>query len=163
MEYTLNKTQTYLAFKVGNELFAMQIENVIVVLRKQEITSVPKTTDYIAGIIQFRGEIISIVSAKMKLNVPDGEKSEKPVIIVVEFENNNKRSKMGILGDKVIGVLNIPENEIKPVMEFGNYYNPEFLKGAFKYREKLFTILNVETIFSQEEISIINEIKNQQI
>ena len=159
MTYINNKIQTYLAFKVGNEFFAMYIKNVIVVLRKNGLTSVPKTADYIVGILQFRGEIISVVSAKKKLNVPTGEEFKQQVVIVVEFEKNNTVSKLGIMADKVLGVMNIPESEIKPVMEFGNYYNPEFLKGAFKHKENIITILDVEKIFSEEEIMIINEEK----
>ena len=157
MTYINNKIQTYLAFKVGNEFFAMHIRNVIVVLRKHGLTSVPKTADYIVGILQFRGEIISVVSAKKKLNVPTGEEFKQQVVIVVEFEKNNTLSKLGILSDKVLGVMNIPESDIKPVLEFGNYYNPEFLKGAFKHKENIITILDVEKIFSEEEIMIINE------
>ena len=157
MTYINNKIQTYLAFKVGNEFFAMHIRNVIVVLRKHGLTSVPKTADYIVGILQFRGEIISVVSAKKKLNVPTGEEFKQQVVIVVEFEKNNTVSRLGIMADKVLGVINIPESEIKPVMEFGNYYNPEFLKGAFKNKENIITILDVEKIFSEEEIIIINE------
>lgn len=157
MTYINNKIQTYLAFKVGNEFFAIYIKNVIVVLRKNGLTSVPKTADYIVGILQFRGEIISVVSAKKKLNIPEGEEFKRQVVIVVEFEKNNTVSKLGILADKVLGVMNISESEIKPVLEFGNYYNPEFLKGAFKHKENIITILNVEKIFSEEEIMIINE------
>ena len=157
MTYINNKIQTYLAFKVGNEFFAIYIKNVIVVLRKNGVTSVPKTADYIVGILQFRGEIISVVSAKKKLNIPEGEEFKRQVVIVVEFEKNNTVSKLGILADKVLGVMNISESEIKPVLEFGNYYNPEFLKGAFKHKENIITILDVEKIFSEEEIIIINE------
>ena len=157
MTYINNKIQSYLAFKVGNEFFAIYIKNVIVVLRKNGVTSVPKTADYIVGILQFRGEIISVVSAKKKLNIPEGEEFKRQVVIVVEFEKNNTVSKLGILADKVLGVMNISESEIKPVLEFGNYYNPEFLKGAFKHKENIITILNVEKIFSEEEIMIINE------
>lgn len=157
MEYLSNKINTFLGFNIGKEFFAIRAENVIEVLRKQGITSVPKTAEYIEGILHFRGDIISVVSAKKKLNVPNGEKYEKPVVIVIEFENAEKISKMGLSADKVIGVLNISENEIKPVMEFGNYYNPEFLKGAFNYKEKIVTILDLEKIFTQEEIEVIKD------
>lgn len=161
MTYSNYKIQTYLAFKVGREHFAISIKNVLVVLRQHGITPIPKTADYIVGILQFRGDIISVVSTKIKLNVPEGDKSTKPVVIVIEFEGVEKLSKLGILADNVIGVINIPVDEIKPVMEFGNYYNPEYLKGAFKYKEKIVTILDVEKIFSEEEINIISETKSE--
>jgi purine-binding chemotaxis protein CheW len=150
--------QTFLAFKVGTEHFAIPVRNVLVVLRKNGITAVPKTADYIVGILQFRGDVISVVSAKIKLNVPDGKDAKKQVVIVIEFENSGKFSKLGILANMVIGVVNIPENDIKPVMEFGNYYNPEFLKGVFKHKKDIITILDISKIFSEDEISIINNV-----
>ena len=151
------KVNTYLGFRIGNEVFAIDVENVIEVIRNKGVTSVPKTADYIEGVIHFRGAILSVVSARKKLNVPDNESVGNDVIIVIEFETNNRPSKVGILADKVIGVLKMQENDIQPVMEFGNYYNPEFLKGAFKYKESIITILNVEKIFSEDEIRIINQ------
>jgi purine-binding chemotaxis protein CheW len=155
MENINNKIHTYLGFRIGIEFFAIDAKNVIEVLRKQEVASIPKTADYINGIIHFRGDILTVVSASKKLNVPVGENSQKQVIIVLEFESGTRMSKLGIIADKVIGVININENEIKPVMEFGNYYNPEFLKGAFKYKNNIITILHVDKIFTENEVEII--------
>ena len=162
---TIDKTNTYLGFRLANEIFAISVANVIEVVRDTGLTSVPKTTDYVAGIINFRGEILSVVSAWKKLNVPGEEQAKKRVIVVIELlEKGDKTSKVGIIADKVIGVLNIPGSQIQPVMEFGNYYNPEFLKGAFKYKNDIVTILDIGEIFSQEEVEVINNVnktKNQ--
>src|SRR3972149_5643231 len=134
MENIVNtKVNTYIGFQLGNETFAISAENVIEVIRNQGVTSVPKTADYIVGILHFRGDILSVVSARKKLNVPDSKNAFERVIIVVEFETSKMRSKLGLIADKVIGVLNIQENKVQPVLEFGNYYNPAFLKGAFKH------------------------------
>lgn len=157
MENITSVNTTYLGFKLGKEVFAISVDNVIEVILNQEVTSVPKTSEYIVGITNFRGDILSVVSARKKLNVKSGDEALEKVIIIVEFKSKNSHSKLGIIADKVIGVITIKENEIQPVLEFGNYYNPEFLKGAFKYRGDIISILDVLKIFSQEEITIINQ------
>ncbi|MBN1115724.1 MAG: purine-binding chemotaxis protein CheW [Bacteroidales bacterium] len=157
MENITTVSTTYLGFKLGKEVFAISVDNVIEVILNQGVTSVPKTSEYIVGVINFRGDILSVVSARKKLNVKSGNEELEKVIIIVEFESKNAHSKLGIIADKVIGVLTIKENDIQPILEFGNYYNPEFLKGAFKYKGEIITILDVQKIFSNEEITIINK------
>ena len=154
-----NKESTYLSFRIEKEIFAINAENVIEVVRNEGVTSVPKTADYIEGIIHFRGDILSVVCARKKLNIPERKDAPKNVIIVLEFGINKDISKLGIIADKVMGVLTIRDNEIQPVLEFGNYYNPEFLKGALRVKENIITILNIEKIFSEEEVTIINTVK----
>jgi purine-binding chemotaxis protein CheW len=133
---------------------------VIEVVRNEGVTSVPKTADYIEGIINFRGDILSVVNARKKLNLPEGKDAAKKVIIVIEFEMDGNISILGIIADKVMGVLNLNKNEIQPVLEFGNYYNPEFLKGALRVKDNIITMLDIEKIFSEEEVKIINTVKD---
>lgn len=154
-----NKESTYLSFQIENEAFAISAENVIEVVRNEGITVVPKTADYIEGVINFRGDILSVVNARKKLNIPAQQDIPKKVIIVIEFESGGNESTLGIIADKVMGVLNLKENDIQPVLEFGNYYNPEFLRGALRLKDKIVTILNLEKIFSENEVKIINTTK----
>jgi len=158
METLVNKKQRlYLGFKIGNETFAVHVENVIEVIRNNGLISIPKSAEYISGVIHFRGDILSVVSTSKKLSITQKTDFPDRFIIVIEFLALEKISRLGILSDKVIGVLSIHENDIKPVMEFGNYYNPEFLEGAFRYKDEIITILNIENVFTHDEISIINE------
>ncbi len=150
-----------MSFRIENEIFAINAENVIEVVRNEGVAPVPKTAEYIAGILNFRGDIISVISAQKKLNIPPHQDAPKKVIIVIEFEVNKNVSKVGLIADKVMGVLNIQENKIQPVLEFGNYYNPEYLKGAMKVKDSIITFLNVEKIFSEDEVHVINDTKEK--
>ncbi|MBN2275929.1 MAG: purine-binding chemotaxis protein CheW [Bacteroidales bacterium] len=158
-----NRESTYLGFRIENETFAINAENVIEVVRNEGVTSVPKTADYVEGIINFRGDILSVVNARKKLNIPERQDAIKKVIIVIEFETNGNTSTLGIIADKVTGVLNLQEKDIQPVLEFGNYYNPEYLRGALRVKDKIITILNIEKIFSEEEVRIIKSVKDKKI
>jgi purine-binding chemotaxis protein CheW len=160
---TRTKESTYLSFRIENEIFAIDAKNVIEVVRNDGVAPVPKTADYIVGILNFRGEIISVISAQKKLNIPSQQDTPKKVIIVIEFEVNKNVSKVGLIADKVIGVLNIQENKIQPVLEFGNYYNPEFLKGALKVKDNIITFLNIEKVFTEDDVQIINVNKEKKI
>jgi purine-binding chemotaxis protein CheW len=154
-----NKESTYLSFRIEDELFAIDAGNVIEVISNEGVTPVPKTADYVEGIINFRGDILSVACARKKLNLPDRKEALKKVIIVIEFETDGRVSRLGMIVDKVMGVLIIKENTIQSVMDFGNYYNPEFLKGALKINNDIVTILNIEKIFSEDEVTVINPVK----
>lgn len=159
MNHIVAEYKPFLTFLIENELFAVEVIKVIEVLRNIEIYDVPKTEDYIKGIINFRGNVLTVIDTRKKINMPFNEVPDSQVIIVFETILNNKKVQIGALADKVVNVKQIIENEIKEVPEFGNYYNPEFLLGAFKTGDEFAIILDIEKILSADEVAVINEIQ----
>ena len=152
-----------LTFNLGKETLAINIEKVIEVIRDVDITDVPKTSEYISGIINFRGEIVTIVDTKKKINLSKLENLyDRQVIMVIELEYEKGLVRIGALVDKVRKVLEIAENEIQEVPEFGNYYNPEYLKGAIKIDEEYIMLIDAEKIFSSDEVKIIQNAAERQ-
>ncbi len=158
MDHYIAETKSFLTFVIENEQLAVDVTKVIEVLRNQQIFEVPKTEAYIAGIINFRGEILTVVDTRKKINLSNDSSQDKYVIIVYDLRFDDKKVRVGALADKVLNVMNISENVIKPVPEFGNYYNPEYLKGAFKVNDGFVMILDIEKIFSTRDVKIINEV-----
>ncbi len=158
MDHYVAETKSLLTFVIANEQLAVDVTKVIEVLRNQEIFEVPKTETYIAGIINFRGEILTVVDTRKKINLSDESGQDKHVIIVYDLRFDEKKVRVGALADKVLNVINISENLIRPVPEFGNYYNPEYLKGAFKVNDGFVMILDIEKIFSSKDVEIINAV-----
>ena len=161
MEHYIAEIKPFLTFIIENEELAVEVTKVIEVLRNQEIFDVPKTEDYIAGIINFRGEVLTVVDMRKKINLAKTSILKKIVIIVFDLNFDNKKIRVGAIADKVLNVININENEIKPVPEFGNYYNPEYLKGAIKTNDSFAMILDIEKIFSFKDVEIIDKIKKE--
>ena len=153
---TANK-DSYLSFKLGNEIFAVSVHKVLEVLEMQNITRVPKTPDYIRGVINFRGEILPVVETRKKFNLPDTENETDSVIIILDLLVKDKAVQLGAITDGVSDVLEIKKEMIKDVPELGSRYNTEFLDGMVKVESGFIMILNMDKVFSVDELNIVTD------
>lgn len=148
---------TYLSFIVGEELYAVNVNKVLEVLDKQYITRVPNAPEYIKGIINFRGEIVPVFESRSKFNLPARSETLSHVVIVFDLSKDNDVFRLGAIVDKVKDVISIDDIDIKPVPVMSKEFNTEFLNGIFKQNEKFIMLLNVEKVFSGEELSAIKD------
>jgi len=144
--YTAEK-QSYLSFSLGVELFAVHVSHVVEVLHKQTITFVPKAPAHIQGIINFRGDILPVISTRSKLNKQNTESNVKWVIIILEYKNEEDKKNFGAIVDQVYDVLEIGDDEIKISPAFGNTFQPELVAGVVKREERFVFILDIQKVF----------------
>jgi purine-binding chemotaxis protein CheW len=149
-------TNTFLSFVVYKELFAVNVNKVLEVIQNQRITHVPNAPEYIRGIINFRGEIVPVFESRSKFNLPE-RSNDKYVIIVLDLSDGGEVFRMGAIVDHVKDVINIEDSEIKPVPAMSKEFNTNFLQGIFKLNNDFIMLLDIEKVFSVEELS---EIKN---
>jgi len=157
----ISEKKSFLSFNLESETFAINVIKVLEVLQMQKITSIPKTPDYIKGVLNFRGEIIPVIDTRIKFSLNRAEDLSKHVIIVLDFERDGKQQKVGAIVDSVMDVFEYQEIDIKDVPELGSRYNLEFIYGMIKKDENFITILDVDKVFSVEELSIVKEIIKQ--
>lgn len=151
------KSKTYLSFYLGQELFGADVKYILEVLKDEQITDVPRSEEYIKGIVNFRGEIVTVVDFFKKLNMLGDNSTNKEIIIIVELVKDNKNVKVGLLADRVRKVFEMNDDDLKPVPEFGTYYNPEFLTGVAKTADGLVMLLDIEKILNENEVNLIIE------
>ncbi len=156
------KSNSYLAFKLYNEFFAVNIQKVLEVLLEYRLVEVPDSPVYIAGMINFRGDIIPVINFKKKFNFPEEEKS-KNVIIVMDIVIDNTFIKFGAIVDGVKDVFDITGEHIKEIPEFGSKYNPEYLTGMIHKNDDYFMLLDIEKVFSDKEIDVLSETVQQEV
>jgi purine-binding chemotaxis protein CheW len=156
-------SNTYLSFTICNELFALNVAKVLEVLQKQKITVIPNAPDYIKGIINFRGEIVPVFEARTKFNFLPRNQEDSFVIIVLDLSVNEDVFRVGAIVDKVKDVINIEEQDIKPVPPMSKDFNTEFLAGIYNQNDDFIMILNPDKIFSIEEYEAIEKTNKQQI
>ena len=152
---------TYLSFVVGNEFFAV---NVGKVLEKQPINQVPNAPQHIRGVINFRGEIISILESRCKFGIEAREHNAKFVIMVLELTVKGERYVQGVVVDRVKDVLRIVPSQIKPVPKMDNDFNTEALLGVAQLNNQFIMLLNVDKIFNERDAILqqnIEEIKHK--
>ena len=103
---TEQETETavqYIVVRIGNEQYGINIKYIDNIVRNQKITRVPKTQTYYKGVINLRGEIIPVMSIRLKLGLEDDEFTDKTRIIIVKIEG----ATIGVIVDQVREVVTL--------------------------------------------------------
>ncbi len=154
---TSNQVQTYLSFRLGKEVFAASVNHVVNILEMKPITKVPHAPDYMSGVINLRGQVLPVIDMRIKFGMTPTEPTVDTCIIVLNLEIENEEVKLGILVDAVSEVLELEENQIEPSPSIGTKYKAEFIKGMWKTDESFIMLLNLDLIFTRDEIVIVEE------
>ncbi len=152
--------ETYLTYVLGKELFAVNVKNVLEVLEQQQITRVPKSPDHILGIINFRGEILPVVSTHLKFGFTDSEPSLKTYVIVYDLVREEGHYLVAATADGVKDVIEVLPDEVKPVPEMGVQFDARFLQGAIIRHDRFVLLVNPDKLFSTKDIEIAAQVTN---
>ncbi len=134
----------YMTFKLAEEEYGLEILKVRDVIGLMEITKVPRTEDYIRGVINLRGKVIAVVDLRLKFGMAPTELSDQTVIIVVQLVRDGKEFTMGILVDEVLEVLDIGADQIEPPPDFGNQgMETDFILGVGKAENRVIILLDI--------------------
>ena len=138
----------FLTFKIDGTQYAAEVHNVQEVLEYMPVTKVPCATSYMEGLINSRGQGISVVNLRKKFGMPEAEPTKETRIIVME----EKTVTFGAIADSVQEVIDLSDDEIEPSPKFGNSIAAQFIRGIGKRDDSFIIILNMDQIFSTEEI-----------
>jgi len=157
--------ETCLSFTTGSERFAVNVTQVLEVLQKQPITAIPNAPESILGIINFRGEIVPVYDFRSILKFPKRDENQKSVVIIFTITgSDNETLTVAASSDNVKDVLEIDTAEIKPLPQFGYNFNSEFIKGIYQKNDISYIMLDINKVFSINEITAISEdIQNQNL
>ncbi len=142
----------YMTFKLAEEEYGLEILKVRDVIGLMEITRVPRTEDYIRGVINLRGKVIAVVDLRLKFGMEPTELSDQTVIIVVQFAEGDKEFTMGILVDEVLEVLDIGADQIEPPPDFGaGGIETDFILGVGKADKRVIFLLDIGKVLQSGE------------
>ncbi len=148
-----NQIKSYLTFKLGNEEFAAHVSKVLNILEMTPITKVPKAPDYMKGVINLRGAVLPVIDARIKFGMPETEYTNNTCIIVLDIDVDGESVHVGAIVDSVQAVLEIDNNQIMPLPSLGSRYKSEFIIGMAKVEDRFIIILNMDAVFSVDEIT----------
>jgi purine-binding chemotaxis protein CheW len=148
----LTTLQTYLSFKLGEEVFAINVSKVLNILEMKPITRVPKSPEYLKGVINLRGTVLPVVDLRIKLGLPENNITVDTNIIVLSIEKEGETIMLGILIDAVREVLEFKTEEISPSPAIGTKYNSGFIQGMWRVNENFIMILDIDKVFTVEDI-----------
>ncbi len=150
-------TRQYLTFQLGAEVFAMDVSNVREILEFTTVTKVPKTPDYMKGAINLRGSVVPVLDMRLKFGLPASEKTVHTCIVVVEVALEDETTVIGALVDSVQEVFELEPEQIEPPPRIGTQLKTEFIKGMGKKDDGFIIVLDVNKVFSSEELSAIQD------
>lgn len=143
----MSKISQFVGFKLGKEKYAIDIMVIEEILRKTEITPVPKAPDFIQGIINIRGRVIPVVDLKNKLNLGMVDDSQTSRIIITNIGGK----KVGFLVDEVDEVLRIEKDTIEDAPALAVNIDSQYIKGVAKTEGGMVILLDITKIFSPFE------------
>jgi len=150
---------SYFTFRIGNELFAVNIGHVTKIVGMTEITKVPNSPRYFKGIINLFGDVLPIFDGRLKFGFPEAEVTRNTCILIFVFDLDGQAVSSGIVVDLVEKVVIFEQGQIRPAPQVGKGFNAEFIHGIATLNDEFVIILNLEKIFSEEEISLINAVE----
>jgi purine-binding chemotaxis protein CheW len=151
----INETRQYLSFKLEEEEFALDISKVREVLDFTKITKVPQTPDFMKGVINLRGSVVPVVDLNMKFGKQTTNKTVNTRIIIGEVSIEGDNTVLGVLADSVNEVMELEPGSIEPAPRIGTRLNTDFIKGMGKREEEFVMILDIDKVFSAEELSLV--------
>mgnify|MGYP000896870298 FL=1 len=153
----IDRTMTYLTFTLDDELFAVEVSKVREVLDFTAITKIPKTPEYMRGVINLRGSVVPVIDLRLKFGMSRTETKVNTCIIVLEIDMDGETIILGALADSVQEVFDLEPEQIEPAPKFGTKFREEFLKGMGKKDETFIIILDIDKVFSGEELILIQD------
>lgn len=146
--------ETYLTFLLENDLFAVNVTNVLEVLEQQHISRVPKAPEHILGITNFRGQILPVIDTRRKFRMAPKDADLKNYVIVYEIKRDEQEFMVSATADGVKDVIEIDVEDINPVPEMGLDYDSRFISGVIHRNERFILIIKPEKLFSIKDIEM---------
>ena len=147
-----NQTNQYLTFTLDGELYAVAVHSVKEVLEYTRITKVPRTLDFMKGVINLRGSVVPVIDLRTKFGMADVEKTIATSIIVLEVTIGGETVVVGTIADAVQEVINLDPQDIEPPPRIGTSIDTQFISGIGKQDERFIIVLAIDRIFSEAEI-----------
>ncbi|MBT7714841.1 MAG: chemotaxis protein CheW [Deltaproteobacteria bacterium] len=113
------------------------------------------------GVINLRGSVVPVVDLRIKFGMGEIEKTVNTVIIIIEIDLDGDSTMIGVLVDSVKEVMDLDSEHIEPPPSIGSRLNTEFIDGMGKQENQFIIILNIEKIFSSDELNLVQSASQQ--
>ncbi len=118
---------------------------------------------FMRGVINLRGSVVPVIDMRIKFGLPTVDDTVDTCIIIVEVKIDNETSVVGALVDSVQEVLDIEGDQIEPPPRMGSRMNSDFLHGMGKHDERFVMILNIDKVFSSDELAMVQPVKEADV
>lgn len=144
-DHDVNEVKKFLIFKLGNEEYGIDIHKITTIIEKEmSIARVPGTPLFLKGVINLRGEIIPVMSLRLKFGLPEDTYSDDTRIIIIKLDEIS----VGIIVDSVAEVLELDEESTESIANIAGDLSLDYLTGVGKANGRIITLLNLEKLIT---------------
>jgi purine-binding chemotaxis protein CheW len=154
----MNEACQYMTFKLGDELFAINVSQVREVLEVLQITKVPTAPAYMRGVVNVRGQAIPVVDLRLRFGLPSTVDTLNTRVIVMELNIDGETAVVGGLADSVHEVIELEPGNINPPPRIAMRWRTDFILGMGKRGDDFIIILDVNAVFSSEELVAVTDV-----
>ncbi len=142
----------FLEFTLGSEDYAIPLLSVREVISVPETTPIPKAPSHFLGIMNLRGQVISVVDLRTKLKIKGKENNAEESVIIVDINGMN----LGIVVDSINKVLAFTDEEVNEVPEIETQVNAEYIQGVYRKEDSLTVLLDVAKVLDLKDKKVLN-------
>jgi purine-binding chemotaxis protein CheW len=160
-EKELGETKSFLSFKLGDEHFTIPVMKIMEILEVPKITKVPQAPNFLVGVINLRGAVLPVIDTRIKFGMSQIEYTINTCILVLSIEVNEESLVVGALVDFVSEVFELEESKIQASPTIATKYKANFVQGMIKENDRFIMLLNIDKVFSSNELDSIIESKGE--
>ena len=137
----------WVTFRLDEETYGINVMQVQEVLRYTEIAPVPGAPDYVLGIINLRGNVVTVIDTRKSFGLMPGDITDNTRIVIIEAE----KQVIGILVDSVAEVVYLRASEVETAPNVGNEETAKFIQGVANRDKELLILIDLNKLLSEEE------------
>lgn len=153
----ITQTNQYLTFKLGPEVYALDVGNAREILEYGAITRIPKTPEWIRGVLNLRGAVVPVIDLQSRFGRARAKVGKKTCVIIFDVGPDGDRVELGLLVDAVSEVIDIAAAQIEPPPQFGTSIAREFIRGLGKVGSEFIVILEPERALNIDDMVALAE------
>ncbi len=148
----ITEERPYLTFKLADEVFALDVAQVREILDAGVVTRVPRTPEFMLGVINLRGAVVPVIDMRRKLGLPAGERTVNTSIVVLDAHVEDERVVLGALVDSVQEVFELEPSQVEPPPRLGTHLRAGCLRGMGKRGDRFVMLLDIDKVFDAADL-----------
>lgn len=150
----------YITFTLAGEDYGIYILSVKEIIGLMSVTKVPRTPDFVRGVINLRGKVHPVIDLRKRFALDPKEDDVRTPIIIVEVTSGDTISHLGIVVDSVSEVINVQSDDLEDTPSFGVDLDTDFILGLAKFNKKVITLLDIDKILTSKQLVMLDKSKD---
>ncbi|MCU1719425.1 chemotaxis protein CheW [Pseudomonas sp. 5P_3.1_Bac2] len=147
------EVRQYLTLSLGEELFALPIEQVREIIEFSALTHIPLMPEFLRGVLNLRGAVVPVIDLAVRFEREPMRIGKRTCIVIVELAQGDSVQSLGIMVDTVNAVLDVPLNQVQARPTFGARLRADFIAGILEHQEQFMVVLDINQVLSLQELA----------